>query len=89
VVATALVYGLSMTVRVTSPTGEEVETSAQGAQSTNPMTSIMINDHAQSFYKEWSPKSAPSIAFQRGWPLASTACRVGSQSSSPNGGPWR
>ena len=36
VVATALMYGLSLTVRFTSATGEEVEVPAQAAQSANP-----------------------------------------------------
>ncbi len=47
VVASALVYGLSLTVRFTSATGDE--TQAQAAQSANPMMSIMIKDGAQIF----------------------------------------
>ena len=65
-VATAFVYGLSLTVRFTSPMGEEA--AAQAAQGANPMTSIMIN--------HGSPlKSALPIAL-RGWPLGPGSCRA-------------
>ena len=47
VVASALMYGLSLTVRFTSATGEETENPAQAAQTTNPLLSIMIKDGAQ------------------------------------------
>ena len=49
VVASALMYGLSLTVRFTSATGEEMEIPAQAAQSTSPMISIMIKDGVQIF----------------------------------------
>jgi hypothetical protein len=75
VVATAFVYGLSLAVRFTSAAGEEIEIPAYAARGTNPMTSIMINDGAQIFYKDWPPRSAQPIALHRGWPLASRGCR--------------
>ena len=75
-VATALMYGLSLTVRLTSAAGDETEILAQAAQSTNPMASIMINDGGQIFYKNWPPTSAQSIVLHRGWPLASSGCRA-------------
>ena len=65
VVASALMYGLSLTVRFTSPTGEEAENSAQATQGKNPMSSIVINDGAQIF-KSWPPNPVHSIVFQRG-----------------------
>ena len=64
VVASALMYGLSLTVRFTSPTGEEAENSAQATQGKNPMSSIVINDGAQIF-KSWPPNPVHSIVFQR------------------------
>jgi hypothetical protein len=67
-VATAVVYGLSLAVRFTSATGEETEIPPQAVQRSNPMTSIMINDGGQLFYKDWP------IAFQRGWSLGSRGC---------------
>ncbi|TAI67674.1 hypothetical protein [Bradyrhizobium sp. Leo170] len=78
VVATALVYGLSLTVRFTSAAGEETEASAQAAQSTSPMIS-----GAQIFYKDWPPKPALPIAFQLGWPLGSRSCRAACESAMP------
>jgi hypothetical protein len=68
VLATALVYGLSLAVRFTSATGEETEIPPQAVQRSNLMTSIMINDGAHLFYKNWP------IAFQRGWSLGSRGC---------------
>jgi hypothetical protein len=76
--ASALVYGLSLSVRFTSAAGQEPEIPAPAA--------IMTSDGARIFYKEWLPKSAPSIAFLRGWPPGSTDCRAESQSSPANGG---
>ncbi len=67
-VATAIVYGLSLAVRFTSATGEETEIPPQAVQHSHLMTSIMINDGGQLFYKNWP------IAFQRGWPLGSRGC---------------
>jgi hypothetical protein len=82
-VATALVYGLSLTVRFTSPTGEETEIPAQAAQSTNPMTSIMTKDGVPTFYNDRGSKSARSIIFYRGWPLGSRGCRVACEGPMP------
>jgi len=52
-IATAIVYGLSLTVRFASAAGEDAGTSAQAAQGTRPMTSIMINNGAHLFHKTW------------------------------------
>ena len=43
VVASALMYGLSLTVRFTSATGEEPENPAQAAQTASPMLSITVS----------------------------------------------
>ena len=67
-VATALVYGLSLAVRFTSATGEETEIPPQAVQRSNLMTSIMINDGGQLFYKNWP------FAVQRGWSPGSRGC---------------
>ena len=77
-VATALVYGLSLTVRFTSTTGEEA--SAQATQSANPMNSIMLNN---AFYNGSPPKPALPIGFQRGWPLGPRICRAACEGSMP------
>ena len=75
VVASALMYGLSLTVRFTSATGEETENPAQAAQTTSPMLSIMIKDGVP-VSKHWLPKPAHAIVFQRGRPLVSRDCRA-------------
>ena len=64
VVATALVYGLSLSVRFTSATGEQVEISPPG-QAANP--SILVSDVTRSSYSHWSLKSLEPIAFQHAW----------------------
>jgi hypothetical protein len=69
-VGTALVYGLSLTVRFTSPTGEEAP--VQAAQGANPMTSIMVNNGSPS-------KPVLPIAL-RGWPLGPRSCRAACES---------
>ena len=82
VVASALMYGLSLTVRFTSATGEETENPAQAAQTTSPMLSIMIKDGVP-VSKHWLPKPASSIVFQRGWPLSSKGCRAACERPMP------
>jgi hypothetical protein len=81
VVASALMYGLSLTVRFTSPTGGEAENPAQAAQGINPMSSIVINDGGQLF-RDW-PKPAHPTVFQRGWQLNSSSCRAACQRPMP------
>jgi hypothetical protein len=79
-IATALVYGLSLTVRFSSGAGEDTEAQAQAAQGTNPMTSVMINDGAQIF---GPPRSAQPVFFRSGWTLGSGACRAACEGSGP------
>jgi hypothetical protein len=52
VVATALMYGLTLTVRLTSATGDEADAPAK-AQGSDPMASIMINDRAPILIGDW------------------------------------
>lgn len=75
VVASALMYGLSLTVRFTSPTGEEMENPAQATQGNHTISSIVINDGAQIF-KGWSPNPVHSIVFQRSSTRSSRSCRA-------------
>jgi hypothetical protein len=82
VVASALMYGLSLTVRFTSPTGEETENSAQAARTASPMLSIMIKDGVP-IPGDWRPKPAHSIVFQRGLPLGSRSCRTACERPMP------
>jgi hypothetical protein len=82
VVASALMYGLSLTVRFTSATGDETENPSQAAQGTNLMSAVMINDGGQIF-KNWPLKPAHSIVFQRGWPLGSRGCQAACERPMP------
>jgi hypothetical protein len=69
VIASALVYGLSLAVRFTSATGEEVEISPQSLQMTNPAMSIMTNDGAQFPYAGWGGSNGTEpVFFRRRWP---------------------
>ena len=76
VVATALVYGLSLSVRFTSAAGEETEIPAQAARTANPVPSIL-------FYKDWPAKPAPSTAFQRSSLMGPRGCRAACERSMP------
>jgi len=80
VVASALMYGLSLTVRFTSPMGEEAEYQSQAA-GIKPTSSIMINDGGQLF-RNW-PKPAHPIVFQHGWQLNSRSCRAACERPMP------
>jgi len=81
-VASALIYGLSLTVRFTSPTGEDVESSAQAAQGISPALSILIKDGVP-ISRDWPPNPVHSIVFQRGRPLQSRSCRAGCERAMP------
>ena len=75
VVASAVIYGLSLAVRFTSATGEEVEIPAQSPQRARPMTSIMTRNDAQLPYQDWRAMSAQPIVFRQGRPPGSaTGC---------------
>ena len=67
VVASAVLYGLSLSVRFTSAAGEETEIPSQAVQSTHPVSTM--------FYKDWPAKPAP-IGFQGGRLLGSRGCQV-------------
>jgi hypothetical protein len=67
VVTSAVIYGLSLAVRFTSATGEEVEIPAQSPQRPHPLISIMTRDDARLPYQDWGPKSAQPIVFRHGW----------------------
>jgi hypothetical protein len=67
VIASAVLYGLSLSIRFTSAAGEEVEIPALSVQRTSPVISIMTGNRAQLPYQDWSPKSAHPIVFRHGW----------------------
>ena len=66
-VATTIVYGLSLAVRFTSATGEEVEIPTQFLKRTNQAMSIMINDRAPLPYADWGgPNAHEPLFFHHG-----------------------
>jgi non-heme chloroperoxidase len=71
VLASALIYATSLTVRDSSAAGKEKESSTPASQGTDPMTFVTTKDGVQIFYKDWGPKSAQPIVFHHGWPLSS------------------
>jgi hypothetical protein len=70
VIATALVYGLSLSVRFTSATGEEVEVPSMAT------TSIVTRDGAPILRDGWPLRPSEPIALQLGWPMASRGCHA-------------
>ncbi len=69
VIVTALVYGLSLSVRFTSATGEEVEIP--------PSTSIVTRDDAPILPdNHWPLRPSEPIALQLGWPRDSRGCHA-------------
>ncbi|MGY4476653.1 hypothetical protein [Bradyrhizobium sp. USDA 3364] len=75
IVATALMYGLTLTVRFTSTTSADADASAQAFQEANPITSIMISDSAPILHGDWLAAAVQPIAFRRSGSLAPQACR--------------
>jgi hypothetical protein len=82
VLASALMYGLSLTVRFTSATGEETENPPQAVQSTGPMLSIMLKDGAP-ISRYWPPQPVHSIVLQRGQSLGSRGCSAACERAMP------
>ena len=71
VVAAALMYGLSLSVRFTSAAGEEVEI---------PAHALMANDGAQIIHLTLPSETAQPIALYRGWPAGSRGCGAACES---------
>ncbi|MCP3373004.1 hypothetical protein [Bradyrhizobium cajani] len=73
--ATATLYGLSLAVRFTSATGEEVEIPAHSMHPAYPLLSIMTRDSPGLPYQDWGPRAAQSVVFREGWPSSSPLSR--------------
>jgi hypothetical protein len=72
IVATAIVYGLSLAVRFTSAAGEQVEIPPQSLQRIYPALSIMTKDGAQ---RPYGPNATQPVFSRRSWSLrASSSC---------------
>jgi hypothetical protein len=70
-IATAVVYGVSLSVRFTSAAGEEVEI---------PPHAITANDGAQIIHLALPSESAQPIALYRGWLVGSRGCGAACES---------
>ncbi|MGY2904168.1 hypothetical protein ACVWVY_003189 [Bradyrhizobium sp. URHC0002] len=82
-VATALVYGLSLSIRFTSATGEQVEIPAQSLQRARPVMSIMMGANLRLSHEDWAANAPQPIVFRTGWPLGPRAAARGCESSMP------
>jgi hypothetical protein len=71
--ATAVVYGLSLAVRFTSATGEEMEIPTQSVPRTHPLVSIMTRGGAQP-YRDWASNAARPMVLRHEWPPGSGSC---------------
>jgi len=70
--ATTIMYGLSLAVRFTSATGEEVEIPPQ---SLHPAMSIVTNDDAHLSYAGWGgPNAIEPAFFRRRWTASMSSC---------------
>ena len=69
VIATALVYGLSLSVRFTSATGDEAQIPPAPVQDTTA-AAFSTDGGTETLYSAWSLKSARPIAFQHSWPMS-------------------
>lgn len=63
IVASALIYGLTLTIRLTSSAGEEVRQPPPAAPSTSPPRAIMNHDGLRSFNNQ-SFTSVRTVLFQ-------------------------
>jgi hypothetical protein len=70
-VASAVIYGLSLAVRFTSATGEEVEIPPQSVQRPHPLIAVTTRDGSGPPYQDWGLKAAQPVVFRNGWPLGS------------------
>ncbi|MFB6460726.1 hypothetical protein [Bradyrhizobium tunisiense] len=70
--ATATLYGLSLAVRFTSATGEEVELPAHDVHAMHPLVFIMNRDDSGLPYQDWGLRP---VVFRQAWPARSPLSR--------------
>ena len=73
--ATATLYGLSLAVRFTSATGEEVEIPAYTMHPAQPPVSIMIRNGSGLPYQDWSRSELQPVVLGYGRPPNSLQAR--------------
>lgn len=72
---TATLYGLSLAVRFTSATGEEVEIPAHALHTTLPLLSVMRQDASGLPYQDWAWNAGQPAIFRDGGPPSSPPSR--------------
>jgi hypothetical protein len=77
IIANALVYGLSLSVRFTSATGEQVELPSLAA------ASVAAKDDGQISYNRWPVRSIEPIALRLAWPLVARRCHAACEPPMP------
>jgi non-heme chloroperoxidase len=69
--ASTMLYATSLTVRSSSATGRESQSTTPDAREGSTMTFATTRDGVKIFYQDWGPKTAQPIVFHHGWPLCS------------------
>ena len=77
IIASALVYGLSLSVRFTSATGEQVEVPSLAT------ASIVARDDTPTSYNGWPLRPNEPISLQLGWPPVTRRCHATCESRTP------
>ena len=70
---TAVIYGLTLTVRFTSATGEEADIPAQAMLRSDPVISITTRDQPSLHYHDWIRGTAQATVLHQGWKFSSPA----------------
>lgn len=71
ILAAAMLYAASLTIRSSSAVGDGGTASIHMAIGDEAMNTIGTQDSVQIFYKDWGPKTAQPVFFHHGWPLCS------------------
>jgi hypothetical protein len=79
-VTSAVLYGLSLSVRFTSATGEEIEVPMQTVERSHGMLSI-LNSGEHASENDWSGRTAVPLAFHRGSPKLTAGATPSSSSN--------
>lgn len=73
--ATATLYGLSLAVRFTSATGEEVEIPQHAVHALRPLVSIVPQGGPGLPYQDWGAMEVQPFALRDRWPSGSSLSR--------------
>lgn len=82
-VTSAVLYGLSLSIRFTSAAGEEIEVPVQAVERSQAMFSIIMNDGEHASEKNWSGRTAVPLASHRGSPKITAGATPNSSNCFP------